>query len=58
MKLKKPNYTRMNTDQLAQATSELDREMVVDDFKAPSKKDRDRWEKARRKPGAHGVAVE
>jgi ribosomal protein S8 len=41
----------MNAAQLARKTADLDREMVVDEFKPLSKRDRERWEKARRKPG-------
>ena len=32
-------------------TAEFDREMVVDEFAAPSREDRARWTRAKRKPG-------
>jgi hypothetical protein len=44
-------HKRMSAAQLARKTADLDREMVVDEFKPLSKADRGRWERARRRPG-------
>ena len=44
-------YKRMSAAQLARKTADLEREMVVDEFKPLSKGDRERWERARRRPG-------
>ncbi|MCP6768700.1 hypothetical protein NL529_28055, partial [Klebsiella pneumoniae] len=39
------------TDELAEAAAAYGQEMVIDDFGPMSKAARDRWERARRKPG-------
>ena len=62
MKRKTPaQYRRMDAAQLGRATSKFDREMVVDEFATLSKRDQQRWERARGKPGrprrGHGVKV-
>jgi hypothetical protein len=44
-------YSRMNTVELARATARFDREMVIDESSALTKADRDRWQRARRRPG-------
>jgi hypothetical protein len=46
----KPHW-EMNGRQLAAATAEFDREMVVDEFRPPTRQSRARFERARRKRG-------
>ncbi len=53
MKTRKPAkpYWEMNTQELAEATKEFDREMVVDSFREPTPKERAKWERSQRKRG-------
>jgi hypothetical protein len=44
-------YRRMNADELAASTAELDREMVVSTSRALTPAERRTWLEARRKPG-------
>src|SRR5690348_15829700 len=44
-------YRRMDAPQLRRATARFDREMVVDEFEPPTKREQERLERARRKPG-------
>ena len=44
-------FGAMRTDELAEATAAYGQEMVIDDFGPMSKAARDRWDRARRKPG-------
>ena len=48
---KKISYSRMRTDELAEATQLYGREFVADEFRPLSDAARSRWEQARRKPG-------
>ena len=41
----------MNARELAEATAAYGREMVIDEFGPPSPAARERWQRARRKPG-------
>ncbi len=44
-------YERMTADELAVATAEFDREMVVSRSRALTQAERRKWKEARRKPG-------
>jgi hypothetical protein len=44
-------FQDMTTDELAAATAEFDREMIIDSSRPMSPKDRALWERARRKVG-------
>lgn len=44
-------FRAMHTDELAEATAAYGREMAIDDFRPMSKRARDRWDQARRRPG-------
>ena len=48
---RKTRFEKMNTSELAEATARYGQEMVIDEFGPPSAAARDRWERARRKPG-------
>jgi hypothetical protein len=48
--IQKP-YQEMNTDELAEATAEFDKEFVADTFGPMTPEMRARWEAAKRKPG-------
>ncbi len=48
---KKTQFERMNTSELAEATARYGQEMVIGEFGPPSAAARDRWERARGKPG-------
>ena len=50
---KKPakKYSEMTKRELARATKEFDREFIADTFGPMNDKDRDRWERAKRKRG-------
>ncbi len=45
------DYDAMSTAELAEATAEFDREMVVSRSRALTRADRRRWHEVRRKPG-------
>jgi len=51
MKGKKPKkpFTEMNTQELAEATAEFDREFVADSFGPPPPEAKAEWEKAKRR---------
>jgi len=44
-------FPTMLTDELAEATAAYGREMAIDEFEPMSKKARDRWNRARHRPG-------
>lgn len=44
-------YLRMNAEELAAATAEFDREMVISQSRALASSERRTWQEARRKPG-------
>lgn len=44
-------YVRMNTEELAKATAEFDKEFIADTFSPLRPEDRALWERAKRKPG-------
>lgn len=44
-------FPRMDTDELAEATAAYGREMAIDDFGPMTKKARERWNRARQRPG-------
>ena len=46
-----PQFERMTPAQLARATAEFDREMVIEEFRPLTPRERTRWEKARQKLG-------
>jgi hypothetical protein len=48
---RKTRLEKMNTSELAEATARYGQEMVIDEFGPPSAAARDRWGRARRKPG-------
>lgn len=48
---RKKSILEMNTDELAKATSEFDREFVVDTFGELDEHTRRQWERIRKKPG-------
>lgn len=47
----KKRLTQMNTAELAEATSEFDRELIVESFGPPSEEAKQVWEQAKRKRG-------
>ena len=51
MKKRTGHFPMMNTDQLAEATAAYGREMAIDDFGPMARKDRERWNRAGRRPG-------
>ena len=44
-------FRAMHTDELAEATAAYGREMAIDDFGPMTRKSRERWDRARRRPG-------
>jgi len=44
-------FSHMDTDELAEATAAYGREMAIDDFGPMTKKARERWNRARQRPG-------
>lgn len=51
MSTRKKSYSRMTVPELAAATADLDRELVVDEFRESTPRERDRWLRARRRRG-------
>jgi hypothetical protein len=51
MNARKKKFSEMTTQELTEATREFDREFIADTFKPLSPKMRERWERAKRKPG-------
>ena len=47
----KLRFEKMNASELSEATARYGQEMAIDEFGPPSAASRDRWERARRKPG-------
>ena len=50
-KVKTKPYWEMNTEELAQATAEFDKEFIADTFHPLTPAERKRWEEIKRKPG-------
>ena len=50
-------YWEMNTEELAAATAEFDREFVIDEFKPLTPAQRAKWERLQRKPGRPKVGT-
>jgi len=44
-------FGAMHTDELAEATAAYGREMAIDDFGPMTRTSRERWDRARRRPG-------
>ncbi len=49
--MSKKRLTKMNTEELAKATSEFDEEFAADKFGEPDEVARDKLDRAKRKPG-------
>ena len=51
MKKGKSTLTRMNAKELATATAQFDKESVIDDSRKQTPEEREKWHRAKRKPG-------
>jgi hypothetical protein len=51
MKKRTKSYTEMNAKELAAATAQFDKELIIDQSREPTREERLQWRRAKRKPG-------